>query len=92
MDESQSQQPQTVPEEPVQQEVVVQPEELRHVEEKPSRWTKFKSWLLECKRVLRATKKPSMEEFKIVVKVSGIGILIIGLIGFLLSMGKELLF
>ncbi len=43
---------------------------------------KFKSFILECKRVLKVTKKPSREEFKTIVKVSSIGVAIIGLIGF----------
>lgn len=43
----------------------------------------FTSFLIECKRVLAVTKKPTGEEFKTVVKVSGAGLLLIGLIGFL---------
>lgn len=43
---------------------------------------KLKSFILECRRVLRVTKKPGSDEFKIIVKVSGIGMIIIGLIGF----------
>lgn len=43
---------------------------------------KLKSFALECRRVLRVTKKPGSEEFKVIVKVSGIGMMIIGLIGF----------
>lgn len=43
---------------------------------------KLKSFALECRRVLRVTKKPGSDEFKIIVKISGIGMLIIGLIGF----------
>lgn len=38
------------------------------------------------KRVWLVTKKPNMQEFKTVVKVSALGILIIGLIGFLIDM------
>lgn len=48
--------------------------------------TKLKTQLLEMKRVWSVTKKPSMEEFKSVVKVAGLGIIIIGLIGFLIDM------
>ncbi|MGM5484410.1 MAG: protein translocase SEC61 complex subunit gamma [Nanobdellota archaeon] len=40
----------------------------------------------ECVRVLKVTKKPSGEEFKTIVKVSGIGILAIGAIGFIIHM------
>ena len=45
---------------------------------------KIKSFFIECKRVLSLTKKPSKEEYKTIVKASGLGILVIGLIGFLL--------
>ncbi len=55
-------------------------------EEKKTLWIKFKSFLIQCKRVLRVTKKPTKDEFKIVVKASAIGILIIGLIGFIIQM------
>ncbi|MBW3019863.1 protein translocase SEC61 complex subunit gamma [Candidatus Woesearchaeota archaeon] len=44
--------------------------------------TKAKSFIIECKRVLKITKKPSNTEFKTIVKISGLGILVIGLIGF----------
>ncbi|MFA5142369.1 MAG: protein translocase SEC61 complex subunit gamma [Candidatus Woesearchaeota archaeon] len=50
-------------------------------------WTfKAKRFLVECKRVLIVTKKPTSEEFKAIVKVSGIGILVIGFMGFLIHM------
>ena len=39
----------------------------------------------ECIRVLRVTKKPSSEEFKTVTKVTGLGMLIIGAFGFIIS-------
>ena len=52
---------------------------------------KAKLYVLECRRVLKITKKPDATEFKTIVRVSGLGMLIIGLIGFLISMVKELL-
>jgi len=47
--------------------------------------SKIHDFIKECRRVLRVTKKPTKEEFKTVVKVSGVGILLIGLIGFVLQ-------
>lgn len=47
---------------------------------------KLKKFGQECIRVLRVTKKPSSEEFKVIVKISGIGIILIGLIGFIVQM------
>ncbi len=43
----------------------------------------------QCKRVLRVTKKPDKEEYKVITKVAAIGILIIGGIGFMLRMAEE---
>ena len=43
---------------------------------------KIKSKLLEYQRVYKVTKKPTMEEFKAIVKVTALGIALIGLIGF----------
>ena len=55
-------------------------------QEKRTLWSKFKSFIIESKRVFKLTKKPSKEEFKMVSKVSAIGIGIIGLIGFIINM------
>ena len=46
--------------------------------------SRLKSFYGECVRVFRITKKPSKEEYKAIVKVSGLGILLIGLIGFII--------
>jgi protein transport protein SEC61 subunit gamma-like protein len=54
--------------------------------------TKLKRFGLECIRVLKVTKKPSGMEFKAIVKVSALGIAIIGLIGFVIQMVRQLLF
>lgn len=59
---------------------------------KPTVKTKIKLFLRECARVLKVTKKPTREEYKTIVKVSGLGILIIGFIGFAIQMIKQLLF
>ena len=53
-------------------------------EEKQTLFTKFKSFLMQSKRVFKITKKPSMEEFKVIVKITSLGIAIIGIIGFLI--------
>lgn len=55
-------------------------------------WTKFKRFLVECKRVLLVTKKPTPLEFKTIVKVSGLGIALIGLIGFIVQIIQQLFF
>lgn len=52
----------------------------------------IKNFILNCIRVLRITKKPDKFEFASVVKVSSIGIAILGFIGFLVFLIKEILF
>ncbi|MEK6967261.1 MAG: protein translocase SEC61 complex subunit gamma [Nanoarchaeota archaeon] len=51
----------------------------------------LKRFLSECLRVLKITRKPTGEEFKTIVKVSGLGIALIGMLGFVLQVGKQLL-
>ncbi|HIH42858.1 TPA: protein translocase SEC61 complex subunit gamma [Candidatus Woesearchaeota archaeon] len=60
-------------------------------EQKESAVTKFKSFTKECVRVLRITKKPTGIEFKTIVKVSGIGMLLIGLLGFIIQLIRQVL-
>jgi protein transport protein SEC61 subunit gamma and related proteins len=57
-----------------------------------STWLKLKAFIGECLRVLRVTRKPDKTEFSTIVKVSGLGMIIIGFIGFLITMIKELVF
>lgn len=47
--------------------------------------TSLKSFIRKCKRVWMVLKKPSRDEFTKVAKVSAAGILIIGVIGFIIS-------
>jgi len=61
-------------------------------EAKPSKWQKVRGFIVECRRVLRVTKRPDKVEFKTIVKISGIGIVAIGFIGFLVTFLKELIF
>jgi protein transport protein SEC61 subunit gamma-like protein len=52
---------------------------------------RLKKYSNECVRVLKITQKPSTMEFKTIVKVSGLGMLVVGFIGFVIVMVKELL-
>ncbi|MBS3097390.1 protein translocase SEC61 complex subunit gamma [Candidatus Woesearchaeota archaeon] len=61
-------------------------------EERPSWVLKLKRFCGECVRVLKITKKPTTFEFKTIVKASGLGMAIIGLIGFLIQMMKAIFF
>ncbi len=47
---------------------------------------KLSRFFQEALRVLRVTRKPTMEEYKVISKVSAIGILLIGLLGFILRL------
>jgi protein translocase SEC61 complex gamma subunit len=55
---------------------------------------KTKLWIFSQKdqymRVWRLLKKPSMEEFKLTAKISAAGLLIIGAMGFLISIAVNL--
>jgi len=47
--------------------------------------TNTKSFFLKCKRVWHVLKKPTKKEFETIAKVSALGILALGVIGFLIS-------
>jgi protein transport protein SEC61 subunit gamma and related proteins len=51
---------------------------------------KLKTWFNSQKsqyvRLWRIMKKPSMDEFKMIAKVSAVGVLLLGLIGFLINL------
>ncbi|MAG91892.1 protein translocase SEC61 complex subunit gamma [Candidatus Woesearchaeota archaeon] len=53
---------------------------------------KLKAFMNESFRVLKITKKPDAVEFKTIVKVSGLGILIIGFLGFVIQMVRTIFF
>ena len=55
-------------------------------------WFKLREFIRECARVLRVTKKPGSVEFKTVVKVSGLGMILIGFIGFMIQIVYRLMF
>ena len=46
---------------------------------------RFKEFVRECGRVLKVTKKPNMKEYKVITIITGIGILVVGLIGFIIT-------
>ncbi|WP_294967775.1 protein translocase SEC61 complex subunit gamma [uncultured Methanosphaera sp.] len=52
----------------------------------------IRGFLKQCERVLRVSKKPDNEEYKTVAKVTGLGIIVIGLIGFVISLVSQVLF
>lgn len=52
---------------------------------------KLKNFINESIRVFKITKKPTNDEFKTIVKVTGIGTLIIGFIGFLIHIISQLI-
>ena len=52
----------------------------------------IRGFLKQCERVLRVSKKPDNEEYKTVAKVTGLGIIVIGLRGFVISLLSQVLF
>ncbi|MGB9937650.1 MAG: protein translocase SEC61 complex subunit gamma [Methanobacterium sp.] len=47
-------------------------------------------FIRQCRRVLHVSKKPDREEFQNLAKITGIGIIIIGAIGFAISLIAQL--
>jgi len=47
---------------------------------------RIRNFLSESKRVLLVTRKPGMKEFKLAVKITGLGMILIGFIGMLIRM------
>jgi len=57
-----------------------------------AKWTrKLKSQYTQYARVWRLLKKPTMTEFKTISKVTVIGLLVIGLLGFIISVAMKLI-
>ena len=59
--------------------------------ENPSLLFRLKRFGIECVRVLKVTKKPTNEEYKTIVKASGLGMIIIGLIGFIINILNQVI-
>jgi protein transport protein SEC61 subunit gamma and related proteins len=49
------------------------------------------SFIRQCQRVLKVSRKPDREEYINVAKVTGIGIILIGVIGFIISIIAQLI-
>ena len=64
-------------------------EEQSFQEEPPN---KLKRFIKEAIRVLRVTKKPSREEYLSIVKVTSLGAVLIGALGYIIFLIKQLLF
>jgi len=47
--------------------------------------SKLKSWYYQYMRVWKLLKRPTMSEFKTISKVSIVGLLVIGALGFIIS-------
>lgn len=49
------------------------------------------SFLKQCNRVLHISKKPDRLEYQNVAKITGLGVIVIGVIGFIISLIAQLL-
>jgi len=52
---------------------------------------RVKRFFRECLRVIHITKKPSKEEYKNTLKITALGTAVIGAIGFIIFLLKQLL-
>jgi protein transport protein SEC61 subunit gamma and related proteins len=53
---------------------------------------KVKSFFIKCKRVWYSLRKPTRKEFEQIAKISAIGIGILGIIGFIISIFMKFFF
>ena len=53
---------------------------------------KLKSFGIECMRVLRVTRKPTKQEYWTVAKAAALGMGIIGMLGFVVHLIRQLVF
>lgn len=53
--------------------------------------TRFRRFAAECRRVLKVTRKPTWPEYTMLAKVTGLGILVIGMLGFILTIAVQLI-
>ena len=51
----------------------------------------FDDFIKQCKRVIRVSKKPDKEEYVDFVKVTALGILVIGAVGFVIVIISQLI-
>lgn len=47
---------------------------------------KLRNFLVQCRRVLLVSSKPDKDEFKLSTKITAIGMVIIGIVGFIIFM------
>lgn len=53
-------------------------------------WGRLKDFTNECIRVMKVIKKPDKEEYTTIVKVTSLGIAIIGFVGLVIQMINQL--
>jgi protein transport protein SEC61 subunit gamma-like protein len=51
----------------------------------------LRKFLYECKRVLQVARKPDKDEYWTVAKVTGLGVAVIGLVGFVIMLVAKLI-
>ena len=52
---------------------------------------KLKTYLKNCLRVFKVTKKPGMDEYKQVVKLTSMGIAVRGILALIITIGFQIL-
>ncbi|MBT4650940.1 protein translocase SEC61 complex subunit gamma [Candidatus Woesearchaeota archaeon] len=62
------------------------------MEFKESKAKKLKRFLKETHRVIKLTKKPSKQEWLTATKITGLGTAVIGALGFVIFIIKQLIF
>ncbi len=52
--------------------------------------SKFKHFVSECIRILRLARKPTKDEYMVIAKITGLGMVIIGVLGMVITIFAEL--
>ena len=52
--------------------------------------TSLRAFAQQCRRVLLVSSKPDKDEFQLSAKITGIGMIIIGVVGFIIFMAFQL--
>lgn len=76
--------PETQEEKTEVKEVKEEPKRVEVKEKKPGLLSKIKEKLKQYRRTIEVSRKPDREEFTSSTKITGIGILLLGVIGFII--------
>lgn len=54
--------------------------------QKPGRWARFMAFLKNAKRIIKIANKPNRKEYFLVFKICGVGIVILGVLSYVIQL------